>query len=73
MFTLAPIPASRMRGVVLSHPPRRRCLRVKADTSARCVVGGFAKPQGAFQAAATAIDGQPGIRFEVDEEVPLVR
>jgi RNA polymerase sigma-70 factor (TIGR02957 family) len=42
---------------------------VGADTIARYLVGSLAKLAGAFHAAATTINGQPGIRLEVDGEL----
>ncbi len=39
---------------------------VGADTIARYLIGSLAKLRGAFHAAATTINGQPGIRVEVD-------
>ncbi|GAA2925008.1 RNA polymerase sigma-70 factor [Microbacterium luteolum] len=42
---------------------------VGADTIARYLVGSLAKLTGAFHAAATTINGQPGIRLEVDGEL----
>ncbi|PVE95543.1 RNA polymerase sigma-70 factor [Microbacterium sp. TPD7012] len=42
---------------------------VGADTIARYLIGGLAKVAGAVHAAATTINGQPGIRVEIDGEL----